>query len=138
MRIGIDARSLKKQRAGIGNYIHGLVRLLPQVGPEHDYFFYSNREIDLGVSGKRVSEQIDRLRALSYDDLLEQLDEPEHYTIRSRTGRELMGETQVFWDSREDGDLRVLVDVCEPKPGVVSSIVSDDFIRAPDGSFVGE
>ena len=60
MRIGIDARSLKKQRAGIGNYIHGLVRLLPQVGPEHDYFFYSNREIDLGVSGKRVSEQIDR------------------------------------------------------------------------------
>src|SRR5258705_13878828 len=86
---------------------------------------------------KWVSEQIDRLRALSYDDLLEQLDEPEHYTIRSRTGRELMGETQVFWDSREDGDLRVLVDVCEPKPGVVSSIVSDDFIRAPDGSFVG-
>src|SRR5438552_2785189 len=60
MRIGIDARSLKKQRAGLGNYIHGLVRLLPQVGPEHDYFFYSNREIDLGVSGKRVSEQIDR------------------------------------------------------------------------------
>ena len=44
---------------------------------------------------KWVSEQIDRLRALSYDDLLEQLDEPDHYTIRSRTGRELMGETQV-------------------------------------------
>jgi glycosyltransferase involved in cell wall biosynthesis len=60
MRIGIDARSLKKQRAGIGNYIHGLVRFLPQVGSEHDYFFYSNREIDAGVSGKRVSEQIDR------------------------------------------------------------------------------
>jgi glycosyltransferase involved in cell wall biosynthesis len=60
MRIGIDARSLKKQRTGIGNYIHGLANLLPQVTPEHHYFFYSNREIDLGVSGKRVSEQIDR------------------------------------------------------------------------------
>ncbi len=60
MRIGIDARCLRKPRTGIGNYIHGLVRLFPQVGPEHDYFFYSNREIDLAVSGKRVNEQIDR------------------------------------------------------------------------------
>ena len=60
MRIGIDARSLKKPRTGIGNYVHGVVRLLPQVCPEHDYLFYSNREIDLGFSGKRVSEQTDR------------------------------------------------------------------------------
>lgn len=49
-----------------------------------------------------------------------------------------MGETYVFWDSGEDGPLRVMVDVCEPRRGVVSSIASDDFIRAPDGSFVGE
>jgi len=60
MRIGIDGRVLGRQRTGIGNYIHGLVQFLPQVGPEHDYFFYSNREIDLPVSGKRVNEQIDR------------------------------------------------------------------------------
>lgn len=60
MRIGIDARPLCLQRAGIGNYIHGLVRLLPQVGPGNDYFFYSNRELDLLVSGKCVNKQIDR------------------------------------------------------------------------------
>jgi len=60
MRIGIDARPLKNQRTGIGNYILGLANLLPQVGPEHDYFFYSNRNIDLQISGKRVYEQIDR------------------------------------------------------------------------------
>ena len=60
MRIGIDARTLEKQRTGIGNYIYGLARFLPQVGPEHDYLFYSNREIQLAVSGRRVSEQIDR------------------------------------------------------------------------------
>src|SRR5438045_5910352 len=59
MRIGIDARPLKAQRTGIGNYIHGLVRFLPQVGPEDDYFFYSNRVIDLGFSGHRVIERID-------------------------------------------------------------------------------
>jgi hypothetical protein len=70
--------------------------------------------------------------------LLKQRDEPVHYAIDSRTGRKLMGETYVFWDSGEDGPLRVTVDVCEPRPGVVASIASDDFIRAPDGSFVGE
>jgi hypothetical protein len=49
-----------------------------------------------------------------------------------------MGETYVFWDSGEHGPLRVMVDVCEPRPGIVRSIASGDFIRAPDGSFVGE
>jgi hypothetical protein len=49
-----------------------------------------------------------------------------------------MGETSVFWDRGEPGDIRVMVDICEPRPGIVRSIVSDDFIRAPDGSFVGE
>jgi hypothetical protein len=85
-----------------------------------------------------VQAQIERLRSISYAELLEQRDEPVHYAIRSRTGRELMGETYVFWDGAEDGPLRVMVDVCEPKPGVVRSIASDDFIRARDGSFVGE
>jgi hypothetical protein len=85
-----------------------------------------------------VHAQVERLRSVSYGKLLEERDEPVHYAIHSRTGRELMGETYVFWDSGDDGPLRVMVDVCEPKPGVVSSIASDDFIRAPDGSFVGE
>lgn len=46
MRIGIDARPLSKQRTGIGNYVQGLVELLPRVAPQHEYFLYSNREID--------------------------------------------------------------------------------------------
>ena len=53
------------------------------------------------------------------------------FTTRSK-------ETYVFWDSDEGGPLRVMVDICEPKRGVVPSIASDDFIRAPDGSFIGE
>ena len=46
MRIGIDARPLSRQRTGIGNYVQGLVELLPQVAPQHEYFLYANREID--------------------------------------------------------------------------------------------
>jgi hypothetical protein len=85
-----------------------------------------------------VETQVNRLRSMSYAELLECRNEPTHYRVESRTGRVLMGETQVFWDSGEEGPLRIMVDICEPKPGVVSSIASDDFIRAPDGSFIGE
>lgn len=46
MRIGIDARPLRDGRVGIGNYVHGLVQRLPGAAPSHDYFLYSNREID--------------------------------------------------------------------------------------------
>jgi hypothetical protein len=85
-----------------------------------------------------VETEIGRLRSMSYAELLVCRDEPIHYEVRSRTGRVLMGETYVFWDSGEEGPLRVMVDICEPKPGMVSSIASDQFIRAWDGSFISE
>jgi hypothetical protein len=93
---------------------------------------------DEGEAREWVEMQVNRLRSLSYPELVVQLDLPVHYGIRSRTGRALMGETQVFWDSGKEGPLRVIVDVCELKPGIVLSIASADFILAPDGSFIGE
>jgi glycosyltransferase involved in cell wall biosynthesis len=60
MRIGIDARPLSKQRTGIGNYVHGLVELLPRVAPQHDYFLYSNRRIDPAFVEKHYCRQFDR------------------------------------------------------------------------------
>lgn len=64
MRIGIDARSLRCPRTGIGNYIHGIVQMLPQIAPEHEYFLYSNREIELaGVNGD-VNRRVDHALTL--------------------------------------------------------------------------
>jgi hypothetical protein len=83
-----------------------------------------------------VAAEIDRLRAMSYEELVELEDYPVHYAVPSRTGRHLMGETQVFWDNGDPGPLRVLVDICEPQPEVVRSIAIDQFVRAPDGSFI--
>jgi glycosyltransferase involved in cell wall biosynthesis len=60
MRIGIDARPLSRQRTGVGNYIQGLVKLLPQVAPQHDYFLYSNRRIDPAFVEPRYYRQFDR------------------------------------------------------------------------------
>lgn len=59
MRIGIDARPLSRQRTGIGNYVRGLVELLPQVAPQHEYFLYSNREIDLVPPTSAVHQRVD-------------------------------------------------------------------------------
>lgn len=49
MKIGIDARPLSRRRAGIGNYVYGLIQFLLQMDPQHDYFLYSNREISVPV-----------------------------------------------------------------------------------------
>jgi glycosyltransferase involved in cell wall biosynthesis len=60
MRIGIDARPLSRQRMGIENYVHGLVQLLPQVAPEHEYFLYSNAELVAPVPERGIRKHIDR------------------------------------------------------------------------------
>ncbi len=60
MRIGIDARALTRRRSGIGNYIQGLVELLPRIAPQNDYFLYSNRPFDLSMPGRAVHERVDR------------------------------------------------------------------------------
>lgn len=61
MRIGIDGRPLSKQRTGIGNYIKGLVDLLPQSAPEHEYILYSNRPLGSSSTDGASRCEVDRL-----------------------------------------------------------------------------
>jgi len=61
VRIGIDARPLNKQRTGIGNYVQGLVELLPQIAPQHDYILYSNRKLDSLFPERAFHQRIDRV-----------------------------------------------------------------------------
>jgi hypothetical protein len=86
-----------------------------------------------------VAGEIERLRALDYDALLALADGgAEHRPMETADGKALVLETQVFWDDRERRNLRVFVDVWDPSKRVSGSVAKDDFIRAPDGSFVGE
>jgi hypothetical protein len=85
-----------------------------------------------------VSAEIERLRNLSYDDLLALEGQREHRPMETTDGKTLGLETQIFWDDRERRNLRVVVDVWDPSKRISRSIVTNDFIRAPDGSFVGE
>jgi hypothetical protein len=82
-----------------------------------------------------VKTAIDRLRSSDESDLIAKVDSPEHLSFTSRTGRRLEGEVSVFWDrTGAPGSIAVIVDVCEPKPGVVTPIAQDSFIRSPEGS----
>jgi len=53
MRIGIDARPLIGRRAGIGNYVLGLLQALDEVGDGHEFFLYSPRPLSVSLSGPR-------------------------------------------------------------------------------------
>jgi hypothetical protein len=78
-----------------------------------------------------MQDEIDRLRALGYSELARLRVAPRHRQFTSLTGRQLVGETSVHWDSGEGGPLRVIVDVWQPRRWrLVRSICSDSFIRA--------
>lgn len=60
MRIGIDARPLMKQRAGIGTYVYNIVKLLNDIDKENEYYLFSCREVyidfELGNNWHIVTE----------------------------------------------------------------------------------
>jgi hypothetical protein len=92
-----------------------------------------------------VVERTSRLRGSSYRQLLAHLDQPIHEELRTASGKTLIRETQVFWDGGRDGPLRVMVDVWDPQFGGKrrwsrgsQSLAIDDFILAPEGTFIGE
>jgi hypothetical protein len=82
---------------------------------------------------------LDELRDLSYGELVETyLDDP--HTRQSEgpdTGTLYQVEIEAFWDDREGGNLRVLVMIDEGGLRAFAPL-TEDFIIAPDSSFVGE
>ncbi len=85
---------------------------------------------DLDEARVWVQDEIDRLRALGYSELVGFRASPRHHPFTSRTGRQLVGETSVHWDGGEGGPLRVVVDVWEPRRWrLTRSVCSDGFVR---------
>jgi hypothetical protein len=86
-----------------------------------------------------VAEKVKALRARRYDELRRFESKPLHEEMRAGSGELLILETMVYFDDRDEQDLRVMVDVWRPRRwGIIGSIARDDFIIAPDGSFVGQ
>lgn len=83
-----------------------------------------------------LSEQINKLRKIPYNELLE-FQEPHTEELVGGSGTTYQLEVQAFWDNKPNDSLRVMVSIDD---GGWRSFVplTDDFIIAPDGSFVGE
>lgn len=84
-----------------------------------------------------LDDQIRRLRALPYSELLRYRD-PDAFEVTAPSGRVFQVEVLAVWDDRKRRHLRVLVHMDDSMGMKVSPYVIDDFIIAPDGSFVGE
>ncbi len=93
--------------------------------------------MDKAEAREILSERVNDLRGRSRRELLGYLDNPQTAEIPGRSGQLYQIETEAIWDERPGGNLRVIVSINDggwraPVP------ITDDFIVAPDGSFVGE
>jgi len=63
--------------------------------------------------------------------------EPFTYDITGPSGVEYQIEIGAFWDGKKCGDVRVMGSIDDQGWSVYCPL-TEDFIKAPDGSFVGE
>ncbi len=93
--------------------------------------------MDKAEAGEILARITSELRKQSYEELRGFLRDPHMREASGAGGATYQVEVQVFWDDRQETNLRVMVSIDD---GGLSAFkpLSDDFIIAPDGSFVGE
>jgi hypothetical protein len=93
--------------------------------------------MDNKVATILFTEELRRLRTFGYRDLVARIGECEHKEVIGADGRTYQSEIEVFWDSKKGGDVRVMV-AADDGGWRAFKTLSDSFIMAPDGHFVGE
>ena len=93
--------------------------------------------MDKQEARKILKEYLMCYRQRSYQELFALLDHQETFEIRSGSGVLYQLEFQVFWDDPATRTLRVLGSIDD---GGIRALLplNEDFIMAPDGTFVGE
>jgi hypothetical protein len=76
-------------------------------------------------------------RERSWAQLREEVGQSHRFEVTGESGTWYQGEIQVFWDDKPDGAIRVMASIDD---GGWRAFVplTDDFILAPDGTFVDE
>lgn len=94
--------------------------------------------MDPGEAEAIIAAELNQLRVEPYQALVERLlDKHENFERVGASGTHYQVELQAFWDDKKRGNLRVCAAIDDGGwPGLVP--LTRDFIRAPDGSFVGE
>lgn len=83
-----------------------------------------------------LAGKIAQLRRRSYTDLLRFM-EPEGLEVAGPSGTIYQLEVQAFWDDKRSRHLRVLASIDDGGWRAFAPLC-EDFIIAPDGSFIGE
>jgi hypothetical protein len=84
-----------------------------------------------------LAEALRPYRAKSYAALRDLIGQVDVYQIANPDGSDFQIEIEAFWDDKPDGDIRVMGGVDDGGWRAFLPLI-DDFIMAPDGSFVGE
>ena len=96
--------------------------------------------MDRRIVRRILDEELRLLRRKSYAELAARVkEEPEwKEVIAAEDGKQYNVQTEVFWDSKRGGAVRVTAAVDDGSRLRFMSPTSDDFIMAPDGSLIGE
>jgi hypothetical protein len=84
-----------------------------------------------------LRELLDELRRSTYAELKKRLDEVEVREVVGSSGAVYQVEIEAFWDDKRQGNLRVLAAI-DGGGWRAFAPLTDSFIVAPDGGFVGE
>jgi hypothetical protein len=85
-----------------------------------------------------LAEAIERYRGWDYGALTRLVGDPECFEAPGPTGKVYQIEAEALWDDQAKGHLLLVASIDDG--GLLSSFnpITDSFIVAPDGSFVGE
>ena len=96
------------------------------------------RKMDKNEARSVLVEHLLSYRARSYADLVANIGHAGCVEIRGPTGTAYQVEVDIVWDDKPNGDVRVLAGIDDGTFRAAFSPLTDDFIKAPDGTFVGE
>jgi hypothetical protein len=84
-----------------------------------------------------LREHLERYRRRQYGELVVLIGKPQVFECRGASGATYQIEVGVHWDHQPGGALRVLASIDDGGWRALKPL-TDDFIVAPDGTFVGE
>jgi hypothetical protein len=85
-----------------------------------------------------LSRQIENARSRNYEDLIRLILEPVTHEVMGASGTWYQVEWNAVWDDKRTRHLRVLINIDDGTQEWTRRPLGEDFIMAPDGSFVGE
>jgi len=84
-----------------------------------------------------LRDHLQRYRQRSYDELVALLGKPQVAELPGPSGATYQLEVVVHWDHRPGGALRVIGSIDDRRLSALKPL-TDDFILAADGTFIGE